>query len=179
MAALANSPRGSVLTYALNDASPDASQILSYLTTFRNDFQTDPTIRVFAANLLKLAGVVSDNDVPGQVSVFFCWVKDNMKYLADPTGVEFVISPKRLIEDIATDGFAYGDCDDHCLLFGTLLGAVGVTNQFVAVKLFDPVDFDHVIVSVKMDWGWMDLDPCNKETTGQVEFAQRLLAPNA
>jgi hypothetical protein len=104
-----------------------------------------------------------NNDTDGMLRNIFEFVRFRMTYVPDPDGFEFVTAPDVLLAGILQNGTAYGDCDDHVLLFNTMIMTIGFTTKFAAVKLSpgDPY-FNHVISSVLIDGVWKDYDPCAK-----------------
>jgi len=157
-----NGMTGDVLRFALNNNSSDAEQILAYLSAFLLRFARMPQLRAAAVQIIAGLG---DHNIPGQVTALVNFVKSRMEYVRDPAGVEFIISPLWSLNEIAQGRRPAGDCDDHVLLLGSLLGAIGFDVRPVAVHLYDAKFFDHVILQANLgpQYGnWVDLDPCAK-----------------
>jgi transglutaminase-like putative cysteine protease len=89
------------------------------------------------------------------------FVRSKVVYVRDPNGTEYVISPVRMLSQINTDGRTMGDCDDHTLLFNSMLNSIGFRARAVGVRLFED-RYDHVISSVLVGNQWVDIDTCIK-----------------
>lgn len=71
------------------------------------------------------------------------FVRDEIRYLRDPVGVERVATPEATLE------IGQGDCDDKATLLAALLDSIGHPSRFVAVA-FDGQGFSHVLVETKV-----------------------------
>lgn len=71
------------------------------------------------------------------------FVRDEIRYLRDPVGIERVATPEATLE------IAQGDCDDKATLLAALLDSIGHPSRFVAVA-FDSNGFSHVLVETKI-----------------------------
>ena len=156
-----------------DDGRADAPVILAYLKQFAEYYGRSPFIREFSRTLLP--AFTADNDQTVIVRTLAAWVRDNVTYLADPSGAEYFIDPIALITQWQDRGKAYGDCDDHVLLLNSMLNSMGLDTRVVGVHLHDPVLWDHVISSVKLDGQWVDIDPCLK-TNEAPNYTQKLVA---
>ena len=85
-----------------------------------------------------------------------------MRYLLDPEGSEYFIDPLALIQEIETNGHAFGDCDDHVSLLNSMARSMGFEARAVGVHLHDDRLWDHVISQVRLNGQWIDIDPCVK-----------------
>ena len=92
------------------------------------------------------------------------FVRDNINYINDPVILEYVQTP---MTTLATGG---GDCDDGTVLLASLLGAIGISTEWVHVP-------NHVLLRAWMpdaarqykqngDWVYMDW------TCGSCEFGE-------
>lgn len=72
------------------------------------------------------------------------FVRDQIRYLRDPVGVERVATPEATLE------IGQGDCDDKATLLAALLDSIGHPAQFVAVGL-NGEGFSHVLVETKVN----------------------------
>lgn len=156
----------------LPDGQIDAVGILRHLADLafsfsQNDLVRDTSIRVIATTV--------DNNEWESINLITRFVRERIVYVADPCDVEYVTSPVVLLEKIAEDGVAYGDCDDHVLLHCAMLGSIGVRCRPVAVKLNpgSPV-FDHVITEILYRGSWRDIDPCAKFSNA-VNYNEKLI----
>lgn len=113
-----------------------------------HDFSANPTVRDKAVNL---TFYIPRSDYAGKVHAIFDWVKSNIKYIPDPTGIEMVHWPTQTMSQ------SYGDCDDHATLVAALLASIGVLTKFVAVG-FEPGVFVHVFPEALIGRRWVALD---------------------
>jgi hypothetical protein len=84
----------------------------------------------------------------------FC--RDEIRYVFDPSGVELVESPKRVLES------RVADCDSIVMLMAALCEQMGFECRFVTIKADKarPDDFSHVFLEVKVpNRGWIASDP--------------------
>lgn len=96
---------------------------------------------------------VATRDYRGQVHALFHWVKQHIRYVADPRDVETISTP------VATLKMQSGDCDDMSVLLASLLEAIGYQTRFVAYG-FEGEGYSHVIVETKLGpIAWVSLDP--------------------
>lgn len=91
------------------------------------------------------------------------FVTRRIRYLNDPSAVELVKDPERLVEEIELVGTAAGDCDDICTLIATMTRQLGRAAELVTVG-FDitrPGNFSHVFARVKepKSGKWIVCDP--------------------
>jgi len=151
---------GSVVGYVLAPDRADAESIVNHLQGFVDVFGRTPQVRAAAEAVLRST---RDNDLAAHARALLAWVKERVKYLPDPDGAEWIVSPLVQLDRIAAEGFSYGDCDDHVLLLGALLQSIGIPATVHAVKI-RPSDpwFNHVILSARLPSGDVDMDPCAK-----------------
>lgn len=123
---------------------------LKVMRTFVRDAVRDPhqVIRDKAASLVA--------DLPprqwmAQIRRLHEFVRDEIRYLRDPVGVELVQTPVALLSS------RQGDCDDKSTLLAALLESIGHPAQFVAVG-FGGEGFSHVLVETRMHGGWLPLE---------------------
>lgn len=76
------------------------------------------------------------------------WVRDCIRYVKDPVGIELVQTPE------ATLKVGQGDCDDKSTLLAALLLATGHPCRFVAVGM-NGAPFSHVLVEAKAGEKWI------------------------
>lgn len=94
---------------------------------------------------------------------YYCYVKaahefcrDEIRYVFDPSGVELVESPARILQT------RVADCDSIVMLMTTLCEQMGFPCRFVTIKADKsrPGDFTHVFCEVKIPGhGWVGSDP--------------------
>jgi len=163
-------------TFALDNETPDANQIITALSNFAEQYGANPIMRQFVESIMPRN--MGNNDLPAQYNAVASFVLNNLTYMADPNGVEYVISPLILIGKILENGTAYGDCDDHVLLFNSMLNSIGFETHVVAVKadVLQPDLFTHVLSLVKLAGQNYFFDACNKENPYEVPTGDLLIA---
>lgn len=166
---------GRVVGFAIPDGLPHGEAIVNHLQGFVDQFGRDPVVRAAALSILTSR---RDNDQAAHAAALLAWVKSRMRYLGDPDGAEWVISPLVSLENIRRDGTTYGDCDDHVVLLGSLLQSIGIRVVVQAVKLAPGPDWDHVILAANIHGAWRDMDPCAKDVP-MPRYAERLIARGA
>ena len=103
---------------------------------------------------------LAQKDFTGEASRIFYFVRDKIRYVKDPSGLEMLHTPAILLQIKA------GDCDDKAILAAALLLSIGHRVRFVAIGLA-PGQFSHVWLQDFLNGKWVDL-----ETTEPVEFGQ-------
>lgn len=83
-----------------------------------------------------------------EISALHEFVRDHIRYVKDPDGIELVQTPE------ATLTLATGDCDDKSTLLAALLLATGHPCRFVAVGM-NGAPFSHVLVEAKVGEKWV------------------------
>lgn len=99
----------------------------------------------------RITAQVPERDARGIIHALQRWVRDQIRYVMDPRGLEMVQTPPRTL-DIRT-----GDCDDKSVLLATLLETMGYPTGFCAYG-FKGEGFSHVIALVKLGHGWCPLE---------------------
>lgn len=109
-----------------------------------------PAVRLKALKILQ-ASAVPEKNQRAEVAAIFRWVKDSIRFTKDPTLVELVHTPEKLLELRA------GDCDDFTVLIAALLGAVGYDTR-VAIVGPVPGVWSHTFPEVWLGGKWVPLD---------------------
>jgi len=148
------------ITFALNNSTSDAEQIIAFLAHFARQYGKSPTIMTVAAKMIR--NIRANNFVEEQYSRVASFVLDRVTYVADPRGAEYVRSPVKLIREYCERGFAQGDCDDMALLTASLMTALGFKVRIVAVKINNSDYYNHVLNQVMVRGQWKWFDGCNK-----------------
>jgi hypothetical protein len=108
---------------------------------------------------------LAEGDYAGEALAINNYVKQHVRYIRDPDGVEFVQTPRRTL-DVGS-----GDCDDIATLLAAMLMLAGNQVQF-AVAAFATVGgrpaFSHVYVEVVTPHGVIVLDPVANRDTKQM-----------
>lgn len=95
----------------------------------------DPNVKYMANRIATLA---CDGNQICQAKAMYYFVRDNMEYVADPIGTEY-IEPN--IEMVSSGG---GDCESGSLVLASLEEAIGVDAQLVFI-------YGHAYVRIKLD----------------------------
>jgi transglutaminase-like putative cysteine protease len=96
------------------------------------------------------AGLPS-KDYRGEIRALHVYVRDRVRYVRDPRGVEKVQSPKRTLE------IGSGDCDDKATLLAALLESIGFATRYVGLG-FNDGPYSHVILEVRLGTRWEPLE---------------------
>lgn len=148
-----------VVRYRVGHGATDAEQILSVLSDLIFEYGTDPQVRVRTTSLFDGLG---NDDRQGQFAAITHFMEDNVRYVRDPLGVEYVRSPTAMFRELDSFKMANGDCDDQVLLAGSMLHSVGFRVRPIGLNLFTPDYYDHVAMQVMGDRGHIvTYDPCN------------------
>jgi hypothetical protein len=106
-----------------------------------------------------LSNFIAVNACPGGSRVCYAkalyyFVRDNLRYISDPVGAEYVQEP------LATLKSGGGDCDDGAVLLASMLSSIGIRAEFVfvpghvLVKAFLPEALSRYKTSG--DWVYLD-----------------------
>lgn len=163
---------GNLARLPLNRSRSDEWTIIANLQAVVDGYGRLPLLREYA---LRIAPPRQNMDVVRQAAVLFRWVKDNVIYQPDPDGAEFVQTPARMLEQISTGGRSIGDCDDHVVLLGSLLVALGIPSRVAGVRINQAGWYNHVIIMARLQGNWIDLDPCVKNGP-QPPYPERLVS---
>jgi transglutaminase-like putative cysteine protease len=153
-------PDGTVHRIPISPDAPDAITIIGALQFVIEQFGRNPQVRAAAVAILYSR---VNNDVRRNANTLYSWVISKMVYLADPDGAEYIQTPLVLLNVIKSKGFAYGDCDDHVVLLGSMLTSIGIPTRAVAVKLGNSQHYNHVVVEYSLNGEWILMDPCAKD----------------
>lgn len=149
--------------YAVAEGVPGIRQIVSDLAYLKEFYGRLACLRGAAVAIVRGAG---NHDQAAQVNALARFVRERVRFLCDPLNCEFVQTPDVMLLDIQANGFTYGDCDDHCLLFASLGEAIGIPCDIVGVAAGGTGVPDHVIAIAYLDAGPLEFDLVAK-TFGQ------------
>lgn len=96
-----------------------------------------------------------------EAKVIHAFVRDRVRYVRDPRGVETITTPEKMLELMT------GDCDDKSILCAALLEAIGHPTRFVAVGV-EAGRFTHVYPEVRIGQRWIALECTEPWPMGQV-----------
>lgn len=115
----------------------------------QNDFYkfikpNDPTIKQIAN---KIATISCDGNQVCQSKAIYYFVRDNIEYVADPLGFEYVEDPKEVLYS------GGGDCESGTLLLASLLGAIGLDYElfFIPNHVFLRIRLSKALKRYKID----------------------------
>jgi len=91
---------------------------IDYILDEIEDGIKDTRIHELVSRIMKEANVAS-RDYEGESEAIFNWVRQNIRYTLDPTGIELFRKPVRTVE------LGQADCDDMSILICALLGSIG------------------------------------------------------
>ena len=164
---------GGVLRRRLSDGLSDAEQILASIEQLSREYSSMPEVRAFALSLMPRN--MTNDDRNGQLRSIGDFVARDMIYVRDPVAVEYFISVPKMIQEYGRTGRIYADCDDHVMMFNTLLKSLGFHVRAVAGKLNDGKYFDHVFSQYELSGHAGFFDGCDK-TSPYSEKSGELLA---
>ncbi len=118
--------------------------------------KTNPYIRALA---YRLTEPLRQKDWRGEINACFEYVRDNLRYIKDISGVETLADPLQVIQQ------GQGDCDDKSTLLAAMLESIGHPTRFVAVG-FNAGELSHVYVETRLGQRWIALDPTEPYNMG-------------
>jgi len=95
------------------------------------------------------------------------WVREHLRFVPDPIGVEAITTPDAHLLVINQEGVSAGDCDDAAVLAGALARSIGAPVR-IALASFRADKQLHHTWAEGMAAGvgrWIDLDPFRSERT--------------
>lgn len=87
------------------------------------------------------------------------WVRQHIRFVRDPDGIEFVIGPLELVNLVAEHGKWSEDCDGQNALLYALLRAIGHSPRFAFVNFSGSDKIDHVYIEDLIGNQYVTLDP--------------------
>ncbi len=169
----ASHPAGVVKRLALADGVPDAFSIIQHLQSLVFVMAQQPLIREFTVGLIRN---FRTHDDAGKIAAVVDFVRNRVRYVADPVEAEYVITPINLLTQFASGLTPAGDCDDKVLLLCSMLASIGYKTRIVGVSQ-QGHDFDHVIAGLWFEGAWRDIDPCDTVHAGN-DYPVRLVVGN-
>lgn len=162
------------VVFALNNETPDSNQIVTAIANFAVQYGANPLVRSVAEKIMPAN--LQPNDMLAQYNAVATFVLRHLVYVRDPNAIEYIVSPVQHLNHICANGVSYGDCDDHVVLFNSLLNSLGFTTFVVGVQA-DPTTtlFTHVISGVKLAGKFYYFDACNKTNPYEVPAGQLLV----
>lgn len=143
----------------IDDGPAGVAQIVANLNQLKTYYGSLPAIRSAA---LAIASPSSDDDDAGNVSKIADFVRRAVIYVKDPLNSELTQTPDVLLLAIHNNGTARGDCDDHVLLFASLVESLGIFCTIAGVKAPGSTTFNHVIAIAYPNENPTQIDLCAK-----------------
>lgn len=145
-----------IATHIIDIPSGDdgTAKTINIIKRFADVYSTDFKIITIARNIVS----GTSGDKTDQADALFYFVKENVRYIDDPTTVEMVQSPMITLQA------GWGDCDDFAVLLATLNQAIGNNVGFVTVSQEGEKEYSHVFLAVFTDKGVRFYDPTIKES---------------
>lgn len=105
-----------------------------------------PLVRELALSILRFYNVPSSHYASEALAIGD-YVKNSVRYVRDPSGIEYLQDPTMLIEQLKTANGAQGDCDDMACLIAALLLSIGHEPFFRAARYNNGTDnYNHIYV---------------------------------
>ena len=111
----------------------------------------DLSIRQLAERILRLYHVPNYQYV-SELAALHDWVRRNVRYTKDPHEVEYIQTPRRLLQT------RMGDCDDMAVLLGSLAEVVGHPVGIKVVSRYANRNYHHVYPVAEIDGREYGLD---------------------
>ena len=140
--------RAGATKHELHAIPPGDAGIRATLYIMRDlvrQYRKEPAIRDLAK---KITVRCRSKDFRCELEQLHAWVRDVIKYHRDVADVETVQTPDKTLAD------GSGDCDDKCVLLGSLLQSIGHPVRFVAVGFQRGGPFSHVFVESPLGGYW-------------------------
>lgn len=119
--------------------------------------KTDIKVRNLALSIVRH---LPPKDFAGQARACFYWVRDNIRYVGDVSGVETIHTPEELLKTMQ------GDCDDKSIMVCALLESIGHKTRFLAIGRHAG-QYSHVLAETRIGNSWFAM-----ETTENYAFGQ-------
>ena len=147
-------PMGDVAPIArlttVSDGVPGTVATLKEMRRFAREAVRDPKQKIRTLALDIVSGLPPRSRVL-EVKNLHQFVRDEIRYVRDPVGLELVSTPARTLET------RQGDCDDKSTLLAALLESIGHPARYKAIGL-NGGPFSHVYVETKLGESWVPLE---------------------
>jgi len=100
-------------------------------------------------------------DYQGEILAVRNWAASHIFFLGDPSHVELVRTPQRIVEEYTANGVARADCDDIACTIGTMCLQLGRLAEFIVAGFGERGHYSHVFVRVQEPKSkkWIVCDP--------------------
>lgn len=133
-------------------------ETLKQMVKITKQFRSDVALRQLASTLFREAQL-AQGDFWGEVVTLHAFVRDSIRYMGDVHDIETLQTPQVTLQIEA------GDCDDKCMLLGSLLECCNHQARFLAVGLRGQ-GFSHVLTETKFKNRWITLETCRNVKAG-------------
>ena len=133
-------------------------QTLQIMAKLVRQGRENPAVRAQALQLVK---PLSQKDYLGEAKKIHAFVRDHVRYVRDPKGVEPLHTAEQMLLQ------RQGDCDDKTVLVAAMLETIGHPTRIVAVGFAQ--GYCHVFPEVQIKGTWYTV-----ETTEPWQFGQSL-----
>ncbi len=136
----------------INDGAIGTGETIQEMANLASAGKRNFKIRILCGKLIKNC---RPKDYRCYANAAFLFCRDKIKYVFDPSGVELVEAPEKILES----GIA--DCDSICVLLASMFECMGFPARFVTIKADTarPDEFSHVYVETKIPrHGWIAAD---------------------
>ena len=133
-------------------------QTLQLMAKLVRQGRENPVIR---AQALQLVSGLTQKDYLGEAKKIHAFVRDRVRYVRDPKGVETLHTAEQMLLQ------RQGDCDDKSILVAALLETIGHPTRLVAIGFNR--GYCHVFCEVQIKGTWYTV-----ETTEPWAFGQQL-----
>lgn len=149
------SPLGLMLSEPLLEGVAGTEQTINVMRQLVDEALRDST---FIRKAVDLVRGTPDHDDLSKAHALWDWVHSNIRFVKDPVTKEKLYPPTELLKIRA------GDCDDHSMLLGAFLLAVGIPARLITVAAgTDPDQFSHVYIEGQIDGQWIPMDTARPE----------------
>lgn len=134
--------RPSVTTLGLAGGSAGTMQTLAQMRRLAREGARSPIVRGIVASVLDSARVLP-HDLRGETDALFRYVRDAIRFVRDPVGVEYLQGAEETLR------IGVGDCDDKSTLLASMLQSIGhdgVRFRVIGADPTRPHSFTHVYV---------------------------------
>ncbi len=107
----------------------------------------------------EITRLISHMDRRSEAIALLQWMRQHIRFVRAPDGIEFVIGPAELIRLVEEHGSWSEDCDGQCALLYALLRAIGHSPRFAFVSFTGGKKIDHVYIEDLIEEQYVTLDP--------------------
>jgi len=144
-----NTPTRATLS-GINGGTLGVRDTLICMRDYVRDAIRDPQQRI-REMALEIVRPLPERAYGQEVAALHAWVRDNIRYVQDPEGLELVATPIKTVQ------YGQGDCDDKSTLLAALLTSLNHPSRFAAVGL-DGNPISHVLVETRVGDRWIPLE---------------------